>query len=308
MIDMEAVAQKGAVPSISKAIAKSLKLPSSPLPEQRKIATVLYTVDRSIEKTKSIVEQTNRLKEGLIQKFYSRGYHDHREWQDVDMQDVYIMTRTSEIPASWDIKYSGDIAEVKTGHTPSTSVDEYWDGEIPWVDIHDLTQLEGTVIRSTDDTITEEGLNNSGAKLLPEGTLVLCRTGAIGETAILGKKMATDQDQVTFECDESKVSPRYLMYLFEYATPQLERLSAGSTHDKVQLHFFSDLEIPLPEIDEQEKIVDVLESVDNVVQANKKKLDSFFRVKQGLVQDLFSGEVRTNNEDIEVVDDVLQYG
>jgi type I restriction enzyme S subunit len=68
------------------------------------------------------------------------------------------------------------------------------------------------------------------------------------------------------------------------------------------------LEIPLPEIDEQEKIVDVLESVDSVAKANKEHLDSFLRVKQGLMQDLLSGEVRTHSEGIDILDDVLQYG
>ena len=278
-----------------------------PLNEQRKIASVLYTVDQASDKIEDIIRQGNRVKKGLIQKLYSEGYFDHEKYQEVDKQDAYVMTRADEVPAEWEIRQLDEIAEIKTGHTPSTSVDEYWDGNISWVDIHDLTQLEKTVIETTDDTITEEGLENSGAKLLPKGTLVLCRTGAIGETAILGKEMATDQDQVTFECDESVVLPRYLMYLFEFATPQLERLSAGSTHDKIQLHFFSDLEIPLPSIDEQHKIVDALESIDDVVIANKEQLDRLDRRKTGLRQDLISGDVRTAGEEIDIPDEVKNY-
>jgi type I restriction enzyme S subunit len=292
---------------VSKSVVQTVDVPVPPVKEQQKIASVLYTVDQAILKTQEIVNQADKVKKGLIQKFYSEGYYDHDEWQEVDKQDAYVMTRANKIPAEWDIHQSGEIADVKTGHTPSTSVDEYWDGDILWVDIHDLTQLEKIVIETTDDTITQEGLENSGAKLLPEGTLVLCRTGAIGETAILGKEMATDQDQVTFECDESIVFPRYLMYLFEFATPQLERLSAGSTHDKVQLHFFSDLEIPLPSLDEQQEIVDALESVDDVVIANKKQLGSLERLKTGLRQDLLSGDIRTNGKEIDIPDEVISY-
>ncbi|MBZ6497147.1 restriction endonuclease subunit S [Natrinema longum] len=283
---------------------------STPLPsldEQRKIAGILQTVDQALETTEDVVSQATRVKKGLIQEFYSEGYYDHTEWQEVDKQDAYVMTRANRVPAEWEVRQSDEIADIKTGHTPSTSVDEYWDGDISWVDIHDLTQLEKTVIETTDDTITEEGLENSGAKLLPEGTLVLCRTGAIGETAILGKEMATDQDQVTFECDESVVLPRYLMYLFKFATPQLERLSAGSTHDKIQLHFFSDLEIPLPSLDEQQKMVDAIESVDDVVIANKEQLDGLKRLKKGLRQDLLSGDVRTAGKEIDIPDEVKNY-
>ena len=286
---------------------REIDVPLPPMEEQQNIAAVLNNVDQIIDTTNKIIDQLARVKKGLIKEFYSEGYYDHEEWQEVDKQDAYVMTRADKIPAEWEIRQSGEIADVKTGHTPSTSVDEYWDGDISWVDIHDLTQLEKTVIETTDDTITEEGLENSGAKLLPEGTLVLCRTGAIGETAILGKEMATDQDQVTFECDESIVLPRYLMYLFEFATPQLERLSAGSTHDKVQLHFFSDLEIPLPSLDEQQEIVDALESVDDVVIANKEQLDGLKRLKTGLQQDLFSGDVRTSGKEIEIPDEVKNH-
>jgi type I restriction enzyme S subunit len=268
---------------------------------------VLRTVDQALETTEDVISQEKRVKKGLIREFYSEGYYNHEEWQEVDKQDAYVMTRADKIPAEWEIRQSDEIANIKTGHTPSTSVDEYWDGDISWVDIHDLTQLEKTVIETTDDTITQEGLENSGAKLLPEGTLVLCRTGAIGKTAILGKEMATDQDQVTFECDESIVLPRYLMYLFQFATPQLERLSAGSTHDKIQLHFFSDLEIPLPSLDEQQKIVDALESVDDVVIANKEQLDGLKRLKKGLQQDLLSGDVRTAGTAIDILEEFENY-
>ncbi|WP_083912386.1 restriction endonuclease subunit S [Natronolimnohabitans innermongolicus] len=280
-------------------------LPS--LEEQRKISSVLYTLDQAIIQTEEIINQANKVKEAVIQEFYSDGYYDHDEWQEGNKQDAYVMTRADEVPADWKICEADEIADIKTGHTPSTSVDEYWGGSISWVDIHDLTQLEKNVITTTDDTITEEGLENSGAKLLPEGTLVLCRTGAIGETAILGKEMATDQDQVTFECDEDVVLPQYLMYLFEYATPQLERLSAGSTHDKIQLHFFSDLEIPLPSFEEQEKIVEAIESVDDVVVTNKEQLENLQRLKKGLEQDLLSGEVRTAGKEIDIPDEVKQY-
>lgn len=293
--------------SITKGDLQHLNVPFPPSGQQKKIASVLYNIDQVIEKTEEIVSRTERVKKGLLQEFYSEGYYDHEEWQEVDKQDAYVMTRADKVPAEWKICEAGEIADIKTGHTPSTSVDEYWDGDILWVDIHDLTQLEKTVIETTDDTITEEGLENSGAKLLPEGTLVLCRTGAIGETAILGKEMATDQDQVTFECDESVVLPRYLMYLLQYATPQLERLSAGSTHDKIQLHFFSDLEIPLPSIDEQQKVVDAIESVEDVVIANKKQINNLERLKIGLRQDLLTGDVRTNGKDIAIPDEVMKH-
>jgi len=282
-IQLERLNAASAIPGLNRNDVYGLNAIVPPPEEQRKIATVLYTIDQAIENAKKIINQVGRIKKGLIQEFYSEGYYNHEEWQEVDKQGAYVMTRADEVPAEWDIRQSGKISEVKTGHTPSTSVDEYWDGDVSWVDIHDLTQLEKTVIKTTDDTITDS------------------TTDAVADA------MATDQDQVTFECDQSVVLPRYLMYLFQYATPQLERLSAGSTHDKIQLHFFSDLEIPLPSIDEQQKIVATLESVGDVATANREQLDSLERLKTGLRQDLLSGEVRTNGRNIAIPDEVTKY-
>jgi type I restriction enzyme S subunit len=279
-----------------------------PLPEQRKIATVLYTIDRAIEKTDEIIEQTKRIKSGLLQSLLTEGYYEHNEWRTVDSQDAYLMSRGSKLPAEWEIYESDEITKIKMGHTPNTSVEEYWNGDIPWIDIHDMTKLDGTKIHTTDDSITKQGLENSGAKLLPKGTVVLCRTGDIGRSAVLGKTMTTHQQLVSFECDETKLRPHYLMYVFRYASSQLKRFSVGSTHKQIQLHFFSDLKIPLPDIDEQDKIVGVLKQVDKSIEVQKKKINQLQEVKKGLMQDLLSGTVRTTDTNIEVPEEIAQYG
>jgi type I restriction enzyme S subunit len=180
---------------------------------------------------------------------------------DVDFRSPRVLSHTRNIPEGWTLAEINSVCDVKTGHTPSREVDEYWGGDIPWIAIHDLSDNDSMEIQSTEEQITQEGLDNSGAKLLPKGTLVICRTGSIGESAILGRPMATDQSTVSFECHQEIMNPYYLKYLFAYHQSDLERLAIGSTHPSIQLHFFPDLYIPIPPSEEQRKIASVLYNI-----------------------------------------------
>lgn len=201
-----------------------------------------------------------------------------------------ILFDETDVPEDWTFSEASSVSDIKTGHTPSREIDEYWEGDIPWIAIHDLSNNDGVEIQETDEQISQEGLDNSGAKLLPEGTLVICRTGSIGESAILGKQMATDQSTVSLEPHNGITNPYFLKYLFSNHQSKLERLSIGSTHPSIQLHFFPDLVIPIPPIDEQRKIASVLYRVDQLLQKTREVIDQTHRVKSGVLQDVFHGK------------------
>jgi len=206
---------------------------------------------------------------------------------DVSHRSPRVLTQSEHLPVDWDMKNLDDISEIKTGHTPSRDVSEYWNGEIPWIAIHDLTQVGGIEINTTDEAITKEGLKNSGAKLLPEGTVALCRTGSIGASAILDREMATDQSTVTFECSPGKVNPYFLLYIFQQCQSELDRLGIGSTHPSIQLDFFPGLQIPVPPIEEQRKIASVLYTLDQLAQKTKEIAEQSDKVLRGLMNDVF---------------------
>jgi type I restriction enzyme S subunit len=206
----------------------------------------------------------------------------------VNFRSPSVLTRAEQLPSGWDVADANSITKIKTGHTPSTDTDEYWNGNIPWIAIHDLSGLDTVEIDETEDNITEEGLANSGAKLIPEGALALCRTGSIGESAILNREMATDQSTVTFECYPDLSNPYFLMYIFQWCQPELERLGIGSTHPSIQLDFFPDLQFLTPPLSEQRKIATVLYTVDQAIEKTQKAINSLSNIKLGVKQDIFA--------------------
>jgi len=287
---------------------RELDVALPPIGEQRKIATILHNIDKLIKNVKDISAKLSKIKSGVLYDLLSEGYFDHKEWVDVDYQNALLMARSSKLPAEWDIREAKEVCEIKTGHTPPRSNEEYWGGGIPWIDVEDIRNVDGNIINSTDENITQKGLENSGAKLLPKGTLISCRMRAIGVSAILGKDMATNQDYVSFECNKSCVSPEYLLYLLEFATPQLSRLTVGSTHPKIQLSFYPQVRLPLPTLDEQEKIIKVINSIEKDIQKGREYSNQLNNIKSGLIQDLLSGTVRTTNTTIEIPEEIAQYG
>ena len=166
-----------------------------PFPEQRKIAAILSSVDDAIAATRKVIEQTKRVKQGLLQTLMTRGI-GHTRFKAVPAD--WVTGKPSgleEIPNEWEVTRLTDVARLESGHTPARGREDYWGGDVPWVSLHDTDRLARRVIEETAMTImTEAGLANSSARLLPEGTLVFSRTATVGRCSLLGRPMATSQD------------------------------------------------------------------------------------------------------------------
>src|SRR2546426_1344834 len=110
----------------------------------------------------------------------------------------------ADIPAHWDVKRTKFAARLRSGHTPSRQHAEYWeDCTIPWFGLADVWQIrdgQKEYVTETNEKISELGLANSAARLLPKGTVMLSRTASVGFSAIMGVDMATTQDFVNWVC------------------------------------------------------------------------------------------------------------
>ncbi|MEP7740228.1 restriction endonuclease subunit S [uncultured Nocardioides sp.] len=172
------------------------------------------------------------------------------------------MTLPVSIPGHW---RSGNIrrfAQMKTGHTPSRSVPEYWENvDIPWFTLADVWQLrEGkqVYLGETANRISLLGLANSAAELLPAGTVVLSRTASVGFSGIMPRPMATSQDFWNWVCGPDLL-PRYLNYQFKTMMSAFKALNVGSTHQTIYQRDAASLKILVPPITEQRAIVDYLD-------------------------------------------------
>ncbi|BDD86074.1 restriction endonuclease subunit S [Desulfofustis limnaeus] len=106
----------------------------------------------------------------------------------------FKQTEVGLIPVDWKRVQLTTVAQLESGHTPSRRNPKYWNGSIPWVSLHDTDALDDREIHSTQQSVTQEGIDNSSARILPRGTVVFSRTATVGKTTVLGCNMATSQD------------------------------------------------------------------------------------------------------------------
>lgn len=156
---------------------------------------------------------------------------------------------------------SGLIIGVESGSTPSTTNDDYWDGGIPWLTPKEVTGLtDGLFVSKTERTISELGLANCAAKLLPAGTVMLTKRAPIGAVVVNAVPMATNQGFMNFRCGP-RLSPVYFAYWLRANKPYLDLVANGSTYPELYLSDLFEFDISVPPLPIQERIVQVLSAL-----------------------------------------------
>jgi type I restriction enzyme S subunit len=162
---------------------------------------------------------------------------------------------------AWKIKRLGDVCDVVGGGTPKTGVPAFWGGDIVWVTPKDLGRLNSFEIFESEKMISDQGLKKSSAKILPRGSVVLSSRAPIGHLAITGVPLATNQGCRSFVCKEDEVYNKFLYYFLLGSKEYLNSLGEGSTFKEVSGSKLKEIEISLPSLHEQKRVVKVLDEV-----------------------------------------------
>jgi restriction endonuclease S subunit len=153
------------------------------------------------------------------------------------------------------------IVRVDSGGTPSTSVDEYWDGDIPWLTPKEITGLlHGMFVSRTERSITALGLQNSAAKLMPPGTVMLSKRAPVGAVAVNAVPMATNQGFLNFRCG-TKLRSLFLAFWLQANRPYLDKVANGSTYPELYQNDLFEFEISVPPLEIQDRIIQVLSAL-----------------------------------------------
>ncbi|MCX9568749.1 restriction endonuclease subunit S [Vibrio cholerae] len=194
----------------------------------------------------------------------------------------------------WKSKSLGYILEkVVGGGTPSKAKPQYWDGDIPWASVKDLSS---TKLDDTADKISEEGLNNSASNLIPAETIVIPTRMALGKVAITTQAMAINQDlKALFPSKE--VCKSYLFQWLIFHAEQIASLGSGSTVKGIRLEQLKKIPFSYPTLkEEQQKIAEILSTVDKKIDLIDQKIAETEKLKTGLMQKLFSVGVGVQDE------------
>ena len=154
----------------------------------------------------------------------------------------------SSIPENWKYDFLDQFAIRCSGHTPSQSHPEYWNGGIKWISLSDSNRLDQGYIFETTKQISDEGIKNSSAVLLPAETVVLSRDAGIGKSAVMSETMAVSQHFIAWKCDNhEKLHSWFLYNWLQLNKPEFERQAVGSTIKTIGLPYFKKLKIAVVE-------------------------------------------------------------
>jgi type I restriction enzyme, S subunit len=199
-----------------------LEVPLPPLPEQRRIAAILDKADSLRTKRRAALATLDTLTQSVF-------------------LDMFGDPTTN--PKAWPLEQLGNIAETTSGGTPSRDVEEYFGGEIPWVKSGELHQ---GVVTKTEETLTQRGLAESSAKLMPSGTVLVAMYGAtVGAVAVLGIQAATNQAVCCISTTD-RILADYLVVLLRKLTPALLAKRVGGAQPNLSQDLIRKLVIPVP--------------------------------------------------------------
>lgn len=175
----------------------------------------------------------------------------------------------------------GQICEVVSGGTPKTNVEEYWNGEFNWITPAEINDND-YIISDTKRKITQLAIEKKKLTLLPKGTVLLSSRAPIGKVAIAGKEMYCNQGFKNLICSD-EICNEYLYWYLKSKKEYLNSLGRGATFKEISKKIVENIEIKLPEIEQQRKIVNKLKEVDKIIQ--QRKCQS--RLLDGMVQSRF---------------------
>ena len=193
-----------------------------------------------------------------------------------------------EIPEEWKYHKLEEIGAIIGGGTPDSFNKEYWNGKILWAVPTDITKLQTNQIEDTKRKITKQGLEDSSAKLLPEGTILITSRATIGKCAITTKPICTNQGFQNIICNNDYHN-LFIFYSMKHNRNRLLRLSYGTTFLEISKSEIRKVSIPIPNfILEQQKIASILSNIDNLIINTQKIINQTKSVKKGLMQKLFT--------------------
>ena len=193
----------------------------------------------------------------------------------------------------WKETSLGEIAKIIGGGTPDTSVAEYWGGNVQWFT---PTEIKSKYASNSLRTITESGLKDSSAKLLPVGTLLFSSRATVGDVSIALNECTTNQGFQSMVVGDKNNKEFIYYWILNNKKTFLEKAS-GSTFLEISKKEIEKLPVQLPSIKEQTKIANFLTAVDKKITQLTQKHDLLTQYKKGVMKQIFSQKLRFKDDD-----------
>lgn len=328
--------------NLNQGILRGLEIPIPPLAEQKRIADKLDALLASVDACRDRLDRVPGILKRFRQSVLAAAMTGEltREWREerIDGETAADAIRRAappegkdtgraagvkarpgrhalsvgpcnrKLPTGWEWVPLARVAKLESGHTPSRAHASYWGGGIPWIGIKDARDHHGAIIERTMQTVSDDGLVNSAARLLPPRTVCLSRTASVGYVTIMGKAMATSQDFANWICTTA-LSPEYLMCALMAEGDGLRDFGEGTTHTTIYYPELKALHLALAPPSEQAEIVrrvsEMLNLADRIETSRAAANTSVSKLRLSLLATAFRGELVSQDPNEEPASQLL---
>ena len=242
--------------------------------EQFKIASYFKLIDNLITLHQRKLEKLKNIKKSMLEKMFSKN--------GKSLPEIRFKGFTDD----WEQRKLGDVADIVGGGTPSTENPEYWDGDIDWYAPAEIA--DQIYVKTSQRKISEQGYDNSSAKLLPPGTVLFTSRAGIGKTAILAQKGCTNQGFQSIIPHKNELDTYFIFSRTEELKRYGELVGAGSTFVEVSGKQMAAMDLMLPStIREQQTIGEFFKKIDTLITLHQCKLEKLKNIKKSMLEKMF---------------------
>jgi len=264
-----------------------------PMAEQKGIAAFLdretAKIDALLAEQERLIELLQEKRQAVISHAVTKGLNPDAPMKPSGVEGL------GEVPAHWDVRRVKQVARMESGHTPNRKIAEFWDGDIPWVSLNDTGYLrDNDCISETAFNVTQLGIENSSARLLPAGAVVFSRDATIGRCGIAARPMTVSQHFIAWICGD-RIRPAFLLLRLRSMTQELDSLTTGATLKTIGMPEVRTIVTPVPPLEEQQMIVahvrTVISSIDTLIKETRRAAALLTDRRAALISAAVTGQI-----------------
>lgn len=271
--------------------------------EQRAIAGVLAALDDKIEQNRRTARALERLARAIFRAWFvdfepvrakaagATAFPSMPQPVFDALPTRFVDSAIGPVPEEWEVKPMSSVCKLVSGGTPKRSEASYWGGDVPWYSVKDAPSDGEIWVINTSERISEAGVANSAARVVPKGCTIISARGTVGKLAMAGIPMAFNQSCYGLMPGDGE-SFCYLHLLMQTVVADLQQRTHGSVFDTITRATFDSLLVPLPPSEAVTSLDSVVASLFELLLASLQESSKLAKMRDYLLPELLSGQVR----------------